>query len=197
MDAFAEALSSGCHGIETDVRATIDGHLILIHDRTLPGGRPVAQSSRAQCKEALGFDPPLLKEAIDAFPACVWNLEIKTPDVLNEIATLRSAVESLENVYISSFDHSLLAHLRRVLTCPAFALTATLPRDKNDFADYLEECGFDGAVWDYEIVRDDYILHMHERGKLSASYGIENREELRKCWSLGIAYAIVDTVDAN
>ena len=197
MDAFSEALSSGCHGIETDVRRTIDGHLILIHDRTLAGGAPVAQSSLKQCHESLGFKPPLLKEAIDAFPMCIWNLEIKTPDVLYEISTLRNAVESLENVYISSFDHNLLARLRRVLPCPAFALTATLPRNKEDFANYLGDCGFDGVVWDFEIVRDDYIKHMHQCGKLNACYGLENRDEIRKCQSLGITYAIVDSVDAN
>ena len=197
LDAFAEALESGCHGIETDLRRTSDGHLILLHDRTLPGGAPVAQSSLKQCHEALGFEPPLLEEAIDAFPTCIWNLEIKTPDVLNEILTLRRATERLEDVYISSFDHNLLTHLKRLVSCPAFALTATLPRNKEGFLHYLGDCGFDGVVWDFEIVRDDYILHMNENGILSACYGLENREEIRKCKSLGITYAIIDSVDVN
>lgn len=197
LEAFAAALESGCQGIETDIRLTSDRQMILHHDRTLPNKRSIAECDFRECTFALGFEPPRLGEALDAFPGCVWNLEIKSPDVLTQIDALRREVEKIENIYVSSFDHSLLARLKQLLPCPALALTATLPRDKHHFLSYLEACAFDGVVWDYEIVRDEYISYLYNHGKLSACYGLESNAELKRCRSLGFGYAIVDSFDLN
>ncbi len=195
LDAFAAALESGCQGIETDVRLTSDKHLILHHHRRLPNNKAIADCDLRECTIALGFEPPGLAQALDAFPGCVWNLEIKTPDVLTQIHVLRRQVEKIEHLYVSSFDHSLLARLKQLLPCPVFALTATLPQDKHHFLSYLEAGAFDGVVWDYEIVRDDYICHLREHGKQNACYGLASSDELTRCDLLGFEYAIVDSFD--
>jgi glycerophosphoryl diester phosphodiesterase len=195
LDAFAKALNNGFEGIETDIRLTSDNRLILYHNRTLPNRKPVAQSTLKECASILGFNPPTLQEALESFPDCVWNLEVKTPDVLSQMHALRCATEKIDSLFFSSFDHVVLAQIKKLLARPAFALIANLPRDKSRFIDDLKGAQFDGVVWDYEVLRNEYVHYVGRNNRENGCYGIENSEELERCRLLGIKFAILDSED--
>ncbi len=65
--------------VETDIRRSLDGLLVLSHDPEIDD-RVVAETSWAEISEIdLGFgqNPMLLDDALSALPGHSWNLEVK------------------------------------------------------------------------------------------------------------------------
>ena len=73
LASFVAVRASGAHGVELDVRRTADDHIVAIHDHTLPDGRPVASTPRAQ----LPPDIATLHEVLDVCAAMTVNIEVK------------------------------------------------------------------------------------------------------------------------
>lgn len=192
LQAFEQALEDGCTGIETDVRRTSDGALILHHDRVLPNGQAISNSTVKDCAAGLGCRPALLEEALEQLDDCLVNLEIKSLDVLLETPKLTALAEKFGKVLFSSFNHAVLVELKRHTDIPVLALTASLPASDDDFIEYVEKHSFDGVVWDYEILDHGLVGKLRQVNKINACYGLENRREVEVCDALGIGYAIVD-----
>lgn len=150
LAAFEAAARAGADGIETDVRRTADGVLVLVHDRHLPGGRPVAQATLAEVVQALApAGPCTVPEALATFPHLLWNLELKDgaagPSL---VRLLRQQHPRLEAV-LSSFDHRALA----ALECAPWrrgALLAHRPARLAEEAARLRAQGFDLLVQAHE-----------------------------------------------
>ncbi len=83
-DAFRAALDAGFTHLETDLRSTADGHLVLAHDEDLSrvAGHPlkVTEATRAELEQVrLSGGEPLLffDQWLDEFGAHRWILDIK------------------------------------------------------------------------------------------------------------------------
>src|SRR5512132_68121 len=87
--AFAAAADLGVDGFETDVRRTKDGALVLYHDRHLPDGRTLEALAYAELRHE---HPELqilrVEEALERWPAMVWNLEVKTSAAMEPLCAL-------------------------------------------------------------------------------------------------------------
>lgn len=73
--AFAAAGRTGADGVELDVRAALDGTLVVLHDPGIPGGGLVHATRSADL-------PPWLPTLADALEACgdlLVDLELKAP----------------------------------------------------------------------------------------------------------------------
>ena len=57
VESIALAVEQGADGVEIDVRATRDGHLILHHDDREPGFEPLGQLDFVQVRRDLPFIP--------------------------------------------------------------------------------------------------------------------------------------------
>lgn len=122
MVSFRAALDAGLDGLETDVHLTADGHLVLHHDPTLPGGHAIATMALADVR-SLAPQVPLLEELVallEEFPAARVNLELKSAaphrddraDALSRaLAGWRDTVRA--RVWLSTFDRQLLHELDR------------------------------------------------------------------------------------
>ncbi|BCR04196.1 glycerophosphoryl diester phosphodiesterase [Desulfuromonas versatilis] len=127
LAAFAAAEAAGCDGIELDVHLCRDGVPVVIHDETLQrttdGRGRVAATWLRQLRELdagswyaaafAGERLPTLREVLEwAEDRLRINIEIKSAAagmaVLDLLGDFRRA-----RVLISSFDHKLLAALRR------------------------------------------------------------------------------------
>lgn len=84
--AFDAAVEHGFQIIETDLRTTADGHIILYHDRDLGklGGAKdacIEQTTRQEAKRmryACGSEPVFLDEFIERYRNCQWLFDIKS-----------------------------------------------------------------------------------------------------------------------
>jgi glycerophosphoryl diester phosphodiesterase len=83
-EAFQEALAAGFTNLETDIRCTSDGHLVLAHDETLERicnksitiektSRKELEAIKLPCGSSLYF----LEQLLDEFSSYTWTLDIK------------------------------------------------------------------------------------------------------------------------
>jgi glycerophosphoryl diester phosphodiesterase len=140
---FQRAADLGVDVIELDVHRTKDGHLVIIHDRTVNrttnGNGPVKNFSLVELKgldaafrwspdngrtyplRGKGITIPTLAEAFAAFPKLHMNIEIKEskPQVIGPLCDLIREFQKTDHVMIASFDASQLKRLRS--QCPEVA----------------------------------------------------------------------------
>ncbi len=125
---FDRALALGVDAIETDVQATSDGVLVLIHDlrldRTTDGQGSVAEtpwSVISRLDAGSWFDPqyrgarvPLLDETLARYGRRTHiALEIKQPGIEIEVLGRVKALGLLDAVTFTSFDFTSVERIRR------------------------------------------------------------------------------------
>ncbi|CAA9571511.1 MAG: Glycerophosphoryl diester phosphodiesterase [uncultured Truepera sp.] len=119
LAAFKAALDAGLDGLETDLQRSRDGHLVLIHDFSLPDGRSV---SALNCRELQEADPKIpTLEALFVlarpYQGTLLNLELKTYGWRTG-GLERAAARAIQNsglgarVLVSSFNPISLMRLR-------------------------------------------------------------------------------------
>jgi glycerophosphoryl diester phosphodiesterase len=103
VDAFRAAEAAGATHLETDLRATADGVVVLVHDPELPDGTPVERLPLAVLRRRL---PGLatLPEALAALPGARFNLDLKArAAVAPAVAVVRDA-GAVARVLVTSFS---------------------------------------------------------------------------------------------
>jgi glycerophosphoryl diester phosphodiesterase len=118
--AFQHAVDLGFRWIETDVRATIDGHAIVFHDatldRTTDATGALSALPLAHLRSALMADgqPPLtLAEALRRWPNVHFNVDIKSDDAVAPFLRAVADTDAWHRVCAASFSTSRLTSLRR------------------------------------------------------------------------------------
>jgi glycerophosphoryl diester phosphodiesterase len=193
--AFAAAVAAGVDGIETDVRRTQDGVLVLYHDRHLPSGRAVADTTFADMKH----DHPELQllrveEALARWPSLLWNLEVKTAQAMDPLITLLKRTPLQAEVLITSFDHTALEHAAPppkvrlgVLVAHSPFRTCTEP-----LGHWPRIAGLDTIVWAFETLALKEVQRALGRGVRSLVYGPESAEEHKALLGLPLFGVITD-----
>lgn len=128
MAAFHEAYEAGAGGVELDVHLSRDGVPVVIHDETLDrttsGAGPVKNKTFSQIRaldaggwfssDYSGERVPSLEDVLRwAQGRLRLNIEIKAADAGMAVLELLSR-HPLAEVLLSSFNHHLLARLRRL-----------------------------------------------------------------------------------
>ena len=149
--AFEQAASLGADVMETDVRATADAVLVLLHDatvnRTTDGTGAVAASTLAELERLdagarwspdggrtfpyrnQGLTVPTLTEAFAALPRMRFNLEIKDPGLAAPLCQALREHGKVQQVMVASFHGDALAEFRRL--CPEVATSASAAEARN------------------------------------------------------------------
>lgn len=110
IEAMEEAVRFGVKEIETDVRATADGRLVICHDAMI-WGRVVARTDLARLRE-VAPDRPLLTELLDRLAGKVtFNLEVKKAP-LDLFADILIQYDLLETTLVTSFDTEFVARYK-------------------------------------------------------------------------------------
>lgn len=196
LEAFLGAAAQGVDGIETDVRLTADGELVLVHDRILPDGRPLATLSARELDLALSpLRPPRVAEVLDTLPDLLWNLEIKAAAALPPLLRLLRRHRTRERVVLTSFDHGALQEHAADQGLRLGALIAHRPgaADLHD----LQALGgslvsFDLVVWAFETLDPWHVECLSECNTKSWVYGPTTWEEHRSLADLPLEAVITD-----
>ena len=146
LHTFERAVEMGVDVIEIDIHSTRDGHLVIIHDRTVDrttnGSGPVTGFTLKELQaldaahrwspdkgntyplRGKGINVPTLAEAFSALPATRMNIEIKesNPEVIATLCDLIQEFKKTDQVMIASFETSQLNRLRS--QCPEVATSA-------------------------------------------------------------------------
>lgn len=120
LSAFERATTEGYHYLETDVRATADGVVVVHHDgdldRTTDGVGPIAGQFWSTVRRAkIGGREPVvrLEELLEALPQALINIDIKSENALEPTLHVLRKARAFARVCVASFDESRLTRARR------------------------------------------------------------------------------------
>ena len=85
ISAFQLALDHGCDGFEFDVRRSVDGEAVIVHDPRVRG-LEIANTSSSDLKRHLNC--PLLTEVWKTFSGSFLDVELKVPGIENQVVDL-------------------------------------------------------------------------------------------------------------
>lgn len=175
LAAFQAALDLGVDGIETDLRLTQDGKVVLFHDR-LCGRTPIEALSHDELSAAAGYDVTLADEALERFQGIFWNLEIKTLSVVEPSVDLIGRLLGKQQLLVSSFWHNAVAAVRDRLDVPCGLLLCHRPIDGSEL-DRWRARGIDALVWDFEFLDEAMLVHARGAGLRSFAYNVQTRAD--------------------
>ena len=127
LAAFRLAADLGADGVELDVRRTVDGQLVVIHDasvdRTTGGTGRVGALTLDQLRRfdaGRKFGPPFRGERIPLLSQVfevlggrlLVDVEVKAAGVEAAVLDLIRKTQMVDSVLISSFDAQVVAHVR-------------------------------------------------------------------------------------
>lgn len=197
MAAFLRAEMAGVDGIETDLRSTADGRVVLYHDRTF-AGRAVAHYTYAELRAATRIDVPLLEHVLERSWRVTWNFEIKTR-AAGTLATALLIGQAQPGTMLSSFDHAAVEEVVQATGLEGALLLASLPSDRWDMPMPTELIRT--LVWDWNVARPDGFRRAEYVDWRNMVYGPVTSEEhealeMLRPWGVITDYpALVPQVD--
>jgi glycerophosphoryl diester phosphodiesterase len=115
LAAFRTVVDLGFRYVETDVRTTRDGKLVVFHDKTLARiagvDRPVGALRYAELGE---FGVPLLTDVLESFPGTRFNIDMKDWPSVGALASVIRATGSIDRLCVASFSEGRLRGIRRL-----------------------------------------------------------------------------------
>jgi len=193
LSAFAAALSAGFHGIETDLRLTAEGEVVLFHDRLSPLGDPVALINRRALSQAAGYLVPTLTEALDAFPDAFWNLEIKAPTTAAAALAVVAERAMEQRVLFTSFHHSVIVEMASKTHAECGLLLDMHPSALNTVLyPALPLPRLRTLVWQYEMLDPHLLAQANSLGFRNYVYGALTDYEHVLCREFGAHGIITD-----
>ena len=119
MDAFARSYALGLRYLETDVRLTADGVLVVFHDATLDrvtdGRGSIRKTTFAELQRlrvAGVHAVPTLTEVVQAFPDAFFSIDLKDERAIGHLAQVILQTRSAHRVCIGGARYSWLGRLR-------------------------------------------------------------------------------------
>ena len=131
LSAFYLGLLQGANGIETDVRRTRDGELVLFHDDTLErltdGFGPMPEKTLAELKALRVFGKsttdfydriPTYREFLEHFASydISFAIELKADDVEEDVLRLSKEFDLLKKATFTAFSFDRIARIKAL--CP-------------------------------------------------------------------------------
>jgi glycerophosphoryl diester phosphodiesterase len=123
LPAFAAARDAGAEYLETDVRLTRDGVAVLAHDarvRPRSGDAAIDVASRTMTALAAadlggGIGFTRLDDALDAFPALRFNIDVKVDTAVDAAVAAVRRTNASDRVLLASFSEPRRRRLAREL----------------------------------------------------------------------------------
>lgn len=119
--AFQHAVDLGYRWIETDVRATVDGHAVVFHDATMDrttdatgavSSLPLSAVRAARLAD--GAAPIPLVEALTRWPEVRFNVDVKSDDTIAPFLRAVGEADAWDRVCAAAFSTSRLTTLREL-----------------------------------------------------------------------------------
>ena len=193
--SFDKGLEMRANGIETDVRRTRDGRLVLFHDSTLTRvvgiDGSIEDMTYAEVSELLVKNGEhadrvmLLEDFLKKYASAdvKFAIELKGRDVEADTAELLKQYCNPEKCTVTSFELDYLEKFRTY--APEFRLGYLTPRYDADIREKLYAIGVDELCPSAKIVTPENVEMWHAEGFRVRAYGI-NRENMISVYEAGV-----------
>lgn len=185
LASFDEALRAGADGFETDLRLLSDRTAVLFHDDELDEAE-VETLTFTQCVER-GAMVERLSDLARYAGRTRMILEVKRSRWED---TLLEHVAAWPDSVVASFDHSLIASLRK--RHAGVSLGITFHGYIVDVAEYAQSLGATWCFPSYPYVDEDMVTTLHERGIHVVPWTANRRHQWERLRELGCDGVITD-----
>ncbi|WP_159717574.1 glycerophosphodiester phosphodiesterase [Actinomyces marmotae] len=209
----------GLEWMETDLRATADGVVVLSHDpgleRTTGDPRMIEElrwADLAAVDAGDGRPPVRLDEALEAHPGLGLNADLKDDRVVEAAIAVVRGAGALERVRFSSFSSRRLGRARaleptirsslgmRDIAALLLSAEASLPRrllrravlDRLSRGGRVDAAQVPTAHWGVPVVTRRLIAAAHAAGMEVHVWTVDESEEMRRLAGLGVDAIITD-----
>ncbi|HYN22129.1 MAG TPA: glycerophosphodiester phosphodiesterase [Thermoanaerobaculia bacterium] len=169
LAAFREARRAGADGVELDVHASADGHLLVHHDHEIP---------------RLGA--PTLSEALEVLGGMEVWIELKSLPAPAE-AGLLAAIDAAPTPVlcrVHSFDHRIIARLgaqrpglRRGILSASYPLDPVGP---------MAAAGADTLWQEWRLIDEELVALVHRTGGSLIAWTVNEASSARRLADLGV-----------
>jgi glycerophosphoryl diester phosphodiesterase len=210
MPAFEACVALGYRYLETDVRVTSDGELVVFHDPTLDRvtdrtGRVEALSWRDLQTALIGGRQPILRleDLLGAWPDVRFNLDIKAAGVLAPLVRLVRRLRIEDRICLGSFSDARIAAARRVFgpeVCTslgpkgvaALRLSSYSPRAAGLVRIQAGCAQVPLALGGRPLVDERFIAAAHARSLQVVVWTVDSETEATKMLDLGVDGLMTD-----
>lgn len=206
MAAFEAAVELGADFMELDVRRSLDGEIVCMHDatvdRTTDGSGEVAQMTLEALRELdagswkgeqyAGERIPLLREVLEQIaPRLVVDIEVKQRGIAEEVVQLVRDADCLRRVTIISFDADDLRQAKAAEPTLSCGLITSWKEDadESDLAALLDKalsCGANCISCLHAHVTERLVRECHLAGLALKAWTMDDREEIERMIDLRV-----------
>lgn len=191
LEAFQAAVDLGVDGIETDVRRSRDGRLVLFHDRLAANGVPVAELDHAELQQVEGFAVPELHQVLATWPHLLWNLEIKTTGFVGPLMDALCGLPE-PHLVISSAYHNLIHDCADALHFPLGLIVKHRPVSMAGLLRDWHARPLHWCVWDLGFVDEEVLAVTADHGIHNVVYDVHTDSDLQLAREWGLSAVILD-----
>lgn len=196
LAAFRRLATFPVDGVELDLQASADGALVVTHDVHL-GGQPIETMTLAEIREMQGPDVPpdlaipVFEDVLRELPNhYVVNVELKARDVERALIQAIDAAHRRQSVVVSSFDAAPLLALRRLAPEIRSGLVAGIR--VADLLKAAKRALADVVCVEEQLANESLVRHMHRNGVAVFVWTVNEEDDLRRCFALGVDAVITD-----
>jgi glycerophosphoryl diester phosphodiesterase len=210
LPAFEACVALGYEYLETDVRVTSDGELIVFHDPTLDRvtdrtGRVDALPWQEVRTALIGGREPILRleDLLGAWPEVRFNLDIKAAGVLAPLVRTIRRIKAEDRICLGSFSDARIAAARRLFgpqVCTslgprgvaALRLSAYSPRAAGLVRIQAGCAQVPLALGGRPLVDERFIAAAHARSLQVHVWTVDNEAEAAEMLDLGVDGVMTD-----
>jgi glycerophosphoryl diester phosphodiesterase len=196
LAAFRRAVGLAVDGVELDAQATADGVLVVAHDIHL-GGLPIEAMTLADLRELQGSDlapdlaVPTFEDVLRVIPNhLVVNVELKARQAERALLRAIDAAHRRQTVVVSSFDAAPLLILRKLAPEVRCGLVAGIR--VADLLKLAKRALADVVCVEVDLANESLVRHMHRNGVAVFVWTVNEDDDLRRCFELGVDAVITD-----
>ncbi len=194
LESLRGAIAAGASMVETDVRATADGELVIHHDPTVNSKR-IADTELHELR-TLHPEIPLLREYLElARGRCLLDLEAKSLD----IHVLAHAVREFsypDQVIVTSFNRSLLVALKEEYPEFTVGWVIRLRHEREEAVALATATHMRLLLPRQGLVDEEFVASAHAAGLLVYTWTVNHVPTLRHLVGKGIDGVITDKYPA-
>lgn len=213
IHAFGEAVALGYNVLETDLRTTADGHVVVFHDpslgRVTDGHGLIADLRLSSVKRARvgGIDEiPTLDEVLEEFPTQQFLFDLKDSRTTRPACETVRRHNAFDRVCFGSFKQCRLARLRRLGGREAITSAGPAEVGMNLFLPRLATLTRGPAAFQIPLVftrppirirvlTRSFLAAAHARGSAVHVWTVDTEAEMHEVLDMGVDGIVTDAID--